>query len=231
MGNKLTAVMIAHNEADRYLGMVLEDLVSYCDEVVVLDSGSTDGTASLARSFPRVRVYRNERDLFWEDESALRQQAWELALATRPEWILAIDADEMLERKFKKMRFQLLSQKGYHLLGFQRFHMWNGMNTYRVDKGWDNRWVYTPMIARVFPGKTYRFRPQKLHGGRLPENVDGPMLATGLRYRDFGYVRKEDQVRKYHEYMAHDPTGCGGVLLDHYRSILDPNPVLLPWTE
>lgn len=228
---KLTAVMIAHNEANRYLGMVLSDLVTYCDEVVVLDSGSTDGTGAVARSFPRVKVYRNERDLFWEDESLLRQQAWELAMRTRPEWILAIDADEMLESRFKKRRYQLLSQKGYNLIGFQRYHMWGSLQHYRVDKGWDNRGIDTPMVVRVFPDKGYRFRRQRLHCGRLPENVDGPMLSSGLRYRDFGYVRREDQVRKYREYVAHDPTGCGGILLDHYRSILDPNPVLKRWEE
>ena len=43
----LSAVVIAKNEADR-IGRCLGSLIAVCDEVLVLDSGSTDDTVAIA---------------------------------------------------------------------------------------------------------------------------------------------------------------------------------------
>jgi glycosyltransferase involved in cell wall biosynthesis len=57
-------------------------------EMIVVDDGSTDGTATLLRQFPQVRVHR------WEDNrgvSAARNQG--IAMA-RGEWICFLDSDD-----------------------------------------------------------------------------------------------------------------------------------------
>lgn len=84
---KLSAVIITRDEADK-LGACLRALDGWVDEIVVVDSGSTDGTVEIARTFtPRVI------DSHWRGFGRQKQFAVE---AASHEWILSLDADEVV---------------------------------------------------------------------------------------------------------------------------------------
>lgn len=80
----LSAVIIAKNEADRIEAAIRS--VAFCDEVLVLDSGSADGTAELAEALG-ARVLRTD----WPGFVAQKARG---AAAARHDWVLSIDADE-----------------------------------------------------------------------------------------------------------------------------------------
>ena len=227
---RLIAMMIIRNEADRYLKRTLEELVSYTDEVVIIDDNSTDESREICRSFEQVHLVTNNRSTFWIDESSLRRQCWEKTVAREPDWILALDADEMLEESIKWKVEELMEEDKYDRIAFRLFEFWNSFHSYRVDKMWNpkNRWVVN--MIRYFPSYPYRWRKQRLHCGRLPANLPGRTYYSDLRLKHYGYVRPEDQRRKYYSYLLHDPEGehCP---LSHYQSIMDPDPVLEEWEE
>ena len=81
---KLTACIITYNEADRIEACVRS--VSFCDEVVVVDSHSTDATRQIASSLG-ARVI--ERD--WPGYRSQKQFAIDNA---GNDWVLCLDADE-----------------------------------------------------------------------------------------------------------------------------------------
>ena len=81
----LSVVLITKNAAP-VIRRCLES-VSWADQVVVLDSESSDGTAELCREFtPQVETVRD-----WPGFGPLKNRAVERA---RGEWVLSIDADE-----------------------------------------------------------------------------------------------------------------------------------------
>ena len=80
----LSAVLITKNAASR-LAACLASL-AFCDEIVVVDSGSTDGTVELARR-RGARVIESE----WRGFGRQKQFAVEQA---SHDWVLCIDADE-----------------------------------------------------------------------------------------------------------------------------------------
>lgn len=84
----LSLCMIVRNERAR-LPACLESVRGLADEIVVVDTGSTDGTADLARA-AGARVL----EIPWPDDfSAARNAGLDLATGR---WILVLDADETL---------------------------------------------------------------------------------------------------------------------------------------
>jgi glycosyltransferase involved in cell wall biosynthesis len=84
----LTAALITRDEAG-FLPECLDSLSGVVDEIVVVDTGSSDDTIEIARSFGAVIAERP-----WTDDfSAARNASLDLATG---EWILYIDADERL---------------------------------------------------------------------------------------------------------------------------------------
>ncbi|MGA3086671.1 MAG: glycosyltransferase family 2 protein [Thermodesulfobacteriota bacterium] len=82
----LSVVVIAMNEADRIERLLKS--VRFADEILVIDSGSTDGTQALCRSYGAAVV-----DQPWMGYVAQKQIALEKA---RSEWVLSLDADEVV---------------------------------------------------------------------------------------------------------------------------------------
>jgi glycosyltransferase involved in cell wall biosynthesis len=88
---KITALAIVLNEAEN-ISEYLKN-IAFADEVIVVDSYSTDGTLEIiARDFPEVKVIQNA----FVDFSSQRNFA--LAQA-KNEWILFLDADERITQK------------------------------------------------------------------------------------------------------------------------------------
>ncbi|UTF61676.1 glycosyltransferase family 2 protein [Gilvimarinus sp. DA14] len=90
---RLSAVLIVKNEADK-LEACLQSL-DFADEIVVLDSGSSDGTQALAERLG-ARVTQNAD---WQGFGVQRQRAQALA---RGHWVLCIDADERVSEPLKR---------------------------------------------------------------------------------------------------------------------------------
>jgi glycosyltransferase involved in cell wall biosynthesis len=81
---KLSAIVITRNEAAN-IGECLDGL-GFCDERIVVDSGSSDGTVEIAKAKgARVEVHA------WPGFGLQKNYALSLATGT---WVLSIDADE-----------------------------------------------------------------------------------------------------------------------------------------
>jgi glycosyltransferase involved in cell wall biosynthesis len=84
---KLSAILIVKNEA-HCLGKCLRSIAPVADEIIVLDSGSTDDTVAIARAAgARVEVTD------WPGFGPQKNRALDRASGT---WVLSIDADEHL---------------------------------------------------------------------------------------------------------------------------------------
>jgi len=100
--SRLSACIITYNEADR-----IEDClrsVSFCDEVLVVDSHSTDSTRESARALG-ARVI--ERD--WPGYRSQKQFAVDAAAS---DWVLCLDADERITPELRN-EIEVLRARGF----------------------------------------------------------------------------------------------------------------------
>jgi glycosyltransferase involved in cell wall biosynthesis len=148
----LSVCMIVMDEQD-YLGPCLQSIKMFADEIVVVDTGSCDRTADIALIFG-AKVFHYE----WIDDfAAARNYSLEKA---NGDWILVMDADEVISRKDKEkfLRFCRQLPKGERLsytlrtLNFTDRHESAGW--VKNDNGYPEAraegWVPTTKV-RLFP--------------------------------------------------------------------------------
>lgn len=84
---QLTALVITFNEIG-YIEKCIES-VSFADEIIVVDSFSTDGTYEFLKDHPKVKVIQNPFENFTAQKSFALKQATN-------DWVLFLDADEIV---------------------------------------------------------------------------------------------------------------------------------------
>lgn len=94
----LTVSIIAKNEAEN-IRRCLES-VRWADEIIVLDSGSTDETVSIAREYTD-KVFETD----WQGFGMQKQRALDLATSN---WVLNLDADEFVSPQLRTVIIQAI---------------------------------------------------------------------------------------------------------------------------
>ena len=95
----VTAILISYNE-ELDLPRALASLAGIADEIILVDSGSTDRTCEIARQYA-ARVYARKMDGF------AAQKNFAASFASN-DWLLSIDCDEELS---PELRYSLLAWK------------------------------------------------------------------------------------------------------------------------
>jgi glycosyltransferase involved in cell wall biosynthesis len=142
---EISAVVITHNE-ERNLPRCLASVGSFSREIVVVDSGSTDGTLAVAER-AGARVIPQE----WLGYGRQKQFALEQA---RSPWVLSIDADEEVSPELAAEIARLdFSADGY----FVRRRVWY-LGRWIRHGVWNPDWV-----MRLFRRDRARFTPERVH--------------------------------------------------------------------
>jgi glycosyltransferase involved in cell wall biosynthesis len=85
---KLSVTIITLNE-EKHIRKCIESVISIADEIIVVDSGSTDKTVEIARKLG-ANVYYRKFDNYGNQKNYASEKV-------KYDWILSIDADETLE--------------------------------------------------------------------------------------------------------------------------------------
>lgn len=97
----LSVTVITKNEADR-LAMCLDSIHALADEIIVFDSGSTDATVEIARQYTD-KIWQTD----WPGYGVQKQRALDQA---QYDWVLAIDADEVLDDQLQESLAKFLDE-------------------------------------------------------------------------------------------------------------------------
>lgn len=180
---RLSAVVITKNE-EANIEACLES-VSWADEIVVVDSGSTDRTVELARKYTdNVFVEK------WRGQGHQKNRAVELA---RGPWILSIDADERVPPELAEEIRNAVAQGRSEAFAMRR------KNFYRRQWirhcGWWPDWV-----KRLFRKDRARFSSDVIHDSLQVASAVGK-LKHPLEHHSF--KSPEDFLNRARTYAVH----------------------------
>ena len=88
----LSIVILTFN-SQKYLQEVLES-TNFANEVIVVDSGSSDGTKQICNGFSNVKFHEQA----WLGFGAQKQRGVDLA---KNEWVFVLDSDEVITNELK----------------------------------------------------------------------------------------------------------------------------------
>ncbi len=235
-GGRISLCMITRDE-ECFLAQCLNSVKTLVDEIIVVDTGSTDRTVDIAGSYG-AKIYHHA----WEgDFSKHRNQS--ISYATE-EWILIMDADEVIApRDLDKVR-QILNSVGAEGLMFTLRNYENKLdlanlqinpNDYEEGEGYQG---FIPQdLIRIFKNDPDIYFAGKVHETVTKSfHVSGKLVYnTGLPIHHYGKVRKDRIYQKQQIYLRlgedkvrenpDDPMAYKG-LADHYLELGMPDRAL-----
>ena len=180
---KLSCFIITCNEADR-IEPCLQSVAGWVDELIVLDSGSTDGTVEIAKRYTDD-VHQTD----WPGFGPQRNRA--LNMCTH-DWVLSLDADEVVTEALREEVDKVLSEPDL-TANFIKFP-WH---TYLFGKPLKHGRYSTPQ-GKLFLKHGAQFKDRSVHETLLlPEYRVKVLRAPLLHYswRDYHHVM--DKHLKY----------------------------------
>lgn len=174
---KISALIITYNEMG-YIEKCIES-ITFADEIIVVDSYSTDGTYEYLINHPKVRVVQHPFKNF------TAQKAFTLEQASN-DWVLFVDADEVVTPNLETEIISTInSNKKHAAYWFYRKFMFQTKRLY--FSGWQ-----TDKNYRLFRKSKVKFSEKRIVHETLDINGTSGILKNKLTH----YCYKDYEVYK-----------------------------------
>ena len=178
----LSVIVITHNESAN-IGDCLRSL-GFADEVVVLDSGSTDGTPDMARDLGAVVHFSND----WPGFGPQKNRALQFA---RFPWVLSLDADERVSPELAAQIARVVAEDADVAYEIPRLTQFCGR--------WIHHCGWTPdHVLRLFRRDAARFSDDLVHERVLLSHGTTQRLTLPILH--YSYPTPAHYWRKLEQY-------------------------------
>ena len=184
MNNKLpiSCFIIAQDEADRITNTI-ESVIDIVDEVIVIDSGSTDGTQDLARQLG-CKVFFNQ----WKGYGPQKRFGED---CSKNKWLLNLDADEYLSNEIKT---EIINIFNYDDVNYNFF----SMKVTPIYPNWKRPRIFSASheCVRLYNKKFGRFSNSPVHDSVQTKNADIYYLKNRIYHnsvRSFAHLIEKER--------------------------------------
>ncbi len=186
---KLSAIVTSFNEAIN-IRECLES-VTFADEVLLVDSFSTDSTLDLARQVPGVRIL--QREYF----GSAAQKNWAMDQTVHP-WVLIVDADERVTPGLAR-EIQDLLERGPEasFYSIRRRNLF--LDRLIRHSGWS-----TDKVVRLLRRGAARYPRRRVHADIRPEGPAPTLNSSLLHYTFRSLGQYLEKLHRYAEWGAAD---------------------------
>jgi glycosyltransferase involved in cell wall biosynthesis len=184
---KISAIVTSFNEEINIKDCL--ESVSWADEVLLVDSFSTDRTVEIAKSIPRVTVVQHEYF------GSAAQKNWAMDRSQSP-WALIVDADERVTGDLGREILALLVR------GPEADHYYIRRQNIFIDRiirhsGWS-----TDRVVRLIRKGTVRYPNRRVHADIQPQGRTPTLAAPMLHYTFRSFNQYLEKLHRYAEWGA-----------------------------
>jgi len=209
----ILGLMRIKNEA-RWIERCVRSILPLCGRVIIMDDHSSDGTPDICAALPDVDVLHSP----FETANEGRDKNWllEQSASLHPEWIVFIDGDEMLAPHVTEEVRGFMGRPDLSCLSLRVLYLWNDEHTVRMDGVYGDfhrESIFRPNGSRYAdrsPGANF-------HCGNVPLGARYKRKVLSAPLLHFGYMHREDRLRKFEWYNQQDP---GNSAEDGYRHMV-----------
>jgi glycosyltransferase involved in cell wall biosynthesis len=173
-------ILITKNEANN-IRRALE-AVKFADEIIINDSGSTDGTLEIAKAYG-CRIIQSEFTGF----GVAKQMALN---AAGSDWVLSIDADEEIDATLADSIRMAISSP--HFDGYEVNRKSQFLGRWMQHSGW-----YPDYLPRLFRRERGRFTSDSVHERIEIDGVLGKLEGHILHYTDPDIEHYLEKLNRY----------------------------------
>ncbi|MGR3294280.1 MAG: tetratricopeptide repeat-containing glycosyltransferase family 2 protein [Candidatus Scalindua sp.] len=170
----LSLCMIVKDE-EKFLPMCLDSVKDYVDEIIIVDTGSTDKTVEIAHSY-NAKIYHHP----WEN-SFSKARNYSLSYATS-DWILILDADEELEKEDACKLREVIKDNEVNVIKLPVFYKSKGGKNLSVSSS-----------ERIFRNYNDIYYEGIVHNSL---KHSGPDKNVNIRVYHYGYHQGNEQMEK-----------------------------------
>jgi glycosyltransferase involved in cell wall biosynthesis len=181
---QLSVILITKNEAGNIRACL--ESVSWADEIIVVDSGSTDGTIDIAREFTQ-QVYVHD----WPGFGPQKNRA--LGYATK-EWVFSIDADERVSDELRTEIEKVLHSPSNNFDAYLVSRLSNFCGRFMRHSGW-----YPDLLPRLFKRGTTKFSNDLVHERLIVDGQIGRLQGILLHY---SFDDMDEVLHKINQYST-----------------------------
>ena len=183
MSDQLSVILITKNEAANIRACL--ESVAWADEIIVVDSGSTDDTVSISKELgAQVHVHD------WPGFGVQKNRA--LGYATK-DWVLSLDADERVTPELRvEIETVLRGEPASDAYLVPRLSNYCGR--FMRHSGW-----YPDLLPRLFRRGKARFSDDLVHERLIVEGATGQLEGLLLHY---AFDDLEEVLHKVNQYSS-----------------------------
>jgi (heptosyl)LPS beta-1,4-glucosyltransferase len=199
---KISICIICKNEESKIFDCLTS--VSWADEIVIVDSGSTDRTIEIAKQFTDKIFIKDD----WQGFGIQRQRAEKYA---SNDWVFAIDCDEVVTEKLKNEILSYIAQANENNV-FYVNRLTNFCGEFIYHSGW-----YPDRIARIYNKKRFSYNKSLVHEALNCKGSQKILLKGDLlhyQYDDvYQYINKRNHYASLSAEQKHKQGKKSGMLV------------------
>ena len=194
-------MMVCGSEADRYLEASLKEFQRLCDGAIIATNNADKKTKKLINKYG-FEQYEDNRE--WGiHQPDIKTDLLKKIGEQNPDWIIAIDSDEVFAPEFTREEAERLTQTDEIGWYFLVVNLYNDEHHFAHSTGIQRFWNIR--FFKYLPEFGLQYQRKRLHCGLAPPIAYQYGWHAPYYLKHYGLMKEEDRFKKAARYRKYDP--------------------------